>query len=139
MAHAPNYANYYKKMEINTAGPFELILILYRGTIDNLKSARRHFDQGNIEQRVLCLNRAVGMIGELQSALDFERGKEIASHLGRLYSYMQGRLIDVNLKRQPEALDEVAKLLEILKSAWEGAQPRSAQQADSQLSGVAAR
>ena len=39
MAHAPNYANYYKNMEINTAGPFELILILYRGAIDNLKRA----------------------------------------------------------------------------------------------------
>ena len=139
MAHAPNYANYYKNMEINTAGPFELILILYRGAIDNLKRARLHFDQDNIEQRVQCINRAVGMIGELQSALDFERGKEIASHLGRLYSYMQGRLIDANLKRQPEAVDEVAKLLEILRSAWEGAQPGSAQQGSPELSEVATR
>lgn len=112
----------YLETDINTADPFELVLILYRGAIQNLSCSLDFFASRLIEKRVNAINRAGAMIGELQSTLDFEKGGQIASSLDRLYAYMLQRLLDANLQQDPLAVQEVIKLLKTLVSAWEEAQ-----------------
>ena len=121
MASTQAYTSYYKQMEVQTADPFELVLILYKGAIDRLGQAKHFLQSGDIENRVLCLNKAAAMIAELQTALDFKNGGEIAVSLGRLYSYMQTRIAEANARKQVEPIDEVCHLLNVLLSAWEEA------------------
>jgi flagellar protein FliS len=58
------------------------------------------------------------MIGELQAALDYEKGGEIAASLNQLYSYMLSRLASANYDQKIEPLNEVLQLLGTLQSAW---------------------
>lgn len=111
--------NHYLEMEINTADPLHLVLILYRGAIKNLKRSLDCFAQGVIEGRIQAINKASAMISELHSTLDFERGQPIAGSLDRLYSYLQQRLLEANLKQDPSAVQEAIRLLSTLASAWE--------------------
>ena len=121
-------SSHYQEMEITTADPFELVLILYRGAIQKLKSSLDCFGADCIEQRINKINKAGAMIGELQSTLDFERGQQIALSLGRLYAYMLQRLLEANLQQDPSAVEEVIKLLQTLASAWQEVQALNAQQ-----------
>lgn len=127
MGYAPNFASRYTAMEVATADRFELLLLLYKGAIKEAKLAIQAFQSGNIEARVNHLNKVCAIIGELRAALDFERGGEIAVSLERLYHYMTRRLSDANLRRQTAPVEEVAKLLEVLLSAWEEARGKSEQ------------
>jgi len=122
MSYGQSYATQYRQMEVKTADQFELLLILYKGAIGKLQSAKKHLQSGDIEARVAALNKATAMIGELQAALDFERGGQIAQSLDRLYTYMTTRLAKANLLQSEEQIDEVIKLLATLQSAWEEAQ-----------------
>jgi len=121
MAQAQHYAMHYQDIEIRTADQFQLVLLLYKGAIKHLNLAKRYQSEADIEQRVRSINKATALIGELQAALDFKNGGEIAASLNRLYSYMLKRLFNANAKQDPAQLDEVIQLLSVLRSAWEEA------------------
>jgi flagellar protein FliS len=121
MVQAHHYATQYREMEVKTADQFELVLLLYKGAAQHLNLAKQHILQKDIEKRLKALNKAAAMIGELQTALDFERGGEIAASLNQLYSYMLNQLWIANSKQDTASIDEVLNLLSTLQSAWEEA------------------
>ena len=55
----------------------------------------------------------------LKISLDYEAGGDLAARLGALYDYMTHRLLYANLHNSRPALDEVTRLLNELKGAWE--------------------
>jgi flagellar protein FliS len=121
MALGHSFANQYQSMEVKTADPLELVILLYKGAIKEARLAKRHMGEGKTGPRVTSINRAIAIIGELQATLDSKRGGEIARSLDRLYEYMIRRLTTANLRRDEEPLEEVARLLEDLLSGWERA------------------
>ncbi|MFB3901891.1 MAG: flagellar export chaperone FliS [Acidobacteriota bacterium] len=116
-----NYALRYQEMEVHTADPFDLILILYKGAIRELGQASAYFASGDIEKRVARINKAIAMISELQTSLNFEKGGEIAASLDRLYTYMLRRISQANAQQDPQPVEEVVRLLSTLLSGWEEA------------------
>ena len=64
--------------------------------------------------------KAIAIIGEgLNASLDKKVGGELAQNLSSLYDYMVMRLLAANLNNDMAALDEVARLLNDLKGAWD--------------------
>ena len=121
----PRAGNHYQEMQIKTADSLELILILYGQASHNLRLAQAHLASGDIQQRFAAMDKAISMIGELQTALDFEKGGEIAVSLDRLYDYLLRRLTEANANRDPAPLEEVIRLLGMLESAWQEVKGRS--------------
>lgn len=111
--------NHYQRVQIQTADSLELVLILYREALHCLELAKEHFSAGDIPQRFAAIDRAMAMISELQASLDLEKGKEIATSLDRLYSYLLHRLTEANTQKDPQPVEEVIKLLKKLYSAWQ--------------------
>ena len=107
-----------------TATPLGLIIMLYDGMIANLARAERSLVAGENEECARRLGRAQDIICELMGSLDFERGGEIARNLFRVYEYMNYRLIQANLRRDPAIAAEVRGLAMQLKEAWEEAERR---------------
>lgn len=150
MAQAQRYVTQYREMEVKTADQFQLVLLLYKGAAQHLNFAKKHIADKNIERRVSSINKATAMIGELQTALDFDKGGEIAVSLNKLYSYMMNRLSIANSEQDSAPIDEVLGLLSTLQSAWEqarieynqmssGIQPGEHQQPFAETAQLAAR
>lgn len=103
----------------DNASPHQLILLLYDGAIKAVAKAK--FALGNNEVATKCqaITHAYCIIQEgLQLSLDVKAGGDMAENLNALYDYMLDRLLIANAKNDMEALDEVAKLLNDLRSAW---------------------
>jgi flagellar protein FliS len=111
-------ANRYREIAVRTASPLQLVVMLYDGAIVSLREAQEHLKHKDIGSRSRCINRAIGLISELQSSLNFESGGSIAASLDRLYTYMKQRIFVANVQQQPAPLVEVAALLDNLRSAW---------------------
>lgn len=111
----------YQKSEVLTADPMRLVLMCYKATIKNLKSAKVKYQEKEFEAKAKAIQKAVDLISELILGLDFEKGGNIARNLSALYHYMirQINLGDVN--EELGKFDEVIGLLSELEDAWKQA------------------
>ncbi|RJO75433.1 MAG: flagellar export chaperone FliS [Myxococcales bacterium] len=108
----------YKTMQVTTTDPVKLVVLLYEGSISALKRAKEHIALKNMEAKGKEIMRAHDILFELLSALDHEKGGEIADNLQKLYVYMIRRLLLANGTLDTTILDEVSGLLDNLLSAW---------------------
>lgn len=117
-------ASAYAKVGIETgvaaASPHKLIVMLFDGALVAVSNAAAQMRSGNIAGKGQSISKAISIIENgLRASLDKKAGGNIAGNLDALYEYMGGRLLQANLKNQPELLDEVHGLLKDLKQAWE--------------------
>jgi flagellar secretion chaperone FliS len=111
--------NQYFEQMVLSASPVELIRLLYQKAISSTRNAREHLRCRRIAERCSAINNAYLVLGELTASLRDEESPELAKRLRALYIYMQGRLIEANLKQQDEPLADVLGLLITLADAWE--------------------
>ena len=115
--------NAYAKVGIETgvtaASPHKLIVMLFDGALVSVNSAIMHMKANNIAEKGKAISKAIMIIDSgLRASLDKKAGGEIAEGLDSLYEYMTGRLLEANLKNQLDILEEVQRLLNDLRSAW---------------------
>lgn len=103
-----------------SASPYELVLVLFDGLIDELARARGHIENKRFEQKGASLEKCMNILNGLSSALDYEQGGEVVQGIARLYDYCIYRLSDVSVTLSLEGLDEVENLVRTLREGWEG-------------------
>jgi flagellar protein FliS len=108
----------YKRTQVQSATPLELVVMLYDGAIRFLDATRSAIERRDIAARRDALSRALAIISELQSTLNIEQGGEVAASLDRLYDYANTRLLDVALRNDVTAIDDVKKIFSILRDGW---------------------
>ena len=108
----------YRQTEVQSRTPLELVTMLYDGALRFLASARDAMERRDIAARRDSLNKALAIIAELQSTLNMEQGGEVAAELDRLYEYSNLRLLDAAMRNDVTAVDEVRRILEILRDGW---------------------
>jgi flagellar protein FliS len=108
----------YQTQQVMTASPARLVCMLYDRAILSLKEAVAAIEAGQIEARWRANKRAYDIIAHMWTTLDTERGGEIASNLGDLFSYMLSRLPEVDFRNDPAPATEVIALLEPLRESW---------------------
>ena len=109
----------YQRTGVLTADPRRLVLMCYEEAIRNLKIAKAKYISRDYEEKARALIKAQDFICELNSALDFKKGGEVASNLRALYNYMMLSLTEADLKRDLGGIDHIIWMLVELKSAWE--------------------
>ena len=117
--YTPNTA--YRKTQVETASPEALILMLYDGAIRFMGQAEIAFEDKNIEQISNMLLRIQAIFAELMSALDKEKGGEIACNLERLYVFFLEKLGEANIKKDVQPMLEIKPLVQNLRNTWEQA------------------
>ncbi|HKN93320.1 MAG TPA: flagellar export chaperone FliS [Thermoleophilaceae bacterium] len=108
----------YKESAILTAPPERLVVMLYDGIRRFLYQAAVAMREGNIESTNNRLQRAEAIIDELNATLDMSAGGEVASNLRSLYVFSKRHLMQARLKRSPEMIEEVSKILDTVGDAW---------------------
>ena len=102
-----------------TGDRLQLILRMMNGAMDRIVTARGHMSRHEVAPKGEAIGKAIGLIDGLRTSLDKERGGELANNLESLYDYMMRRLVEANLKNDERRLDEVAGLLDEVRSGWE--------------------
>jgi flagellar secretion chaperone FliS len=112
------YARQYEQTQVVTSSGVQLIVLLYDGAIQSIEIARREIQAKNVREKARHLGRAIAIIGELNSVLDYEQGGEIARSLRRLYDYMLAELVEANARNNEKRLDVPLRCLSTLREAW---------------------
>jgi flagellar protein FliS len=96
--------------------------MLYEGALRDLERALLGFkleDPAEFNQTINNnILRAQQIIHELSVSLDMQQGGELARHLRGLYAYMNRRLIDSNVRKRPDGINEVIGHLTVIRDAW---------------------
>ena len=113
-----NQASLYKETSVTTQGKGRLLVMLYDGAIKFMKLAIMELEAGNNEAKGQYINKALGIIEELNAVLDTDAGGEIAVNLRELYMFMRNHLSQANTKRNAQMIREVISLMEELNQGW---------------------
>jgi flagellar protein FliS len=112
------YAQQYQQTQILTSSRVQLVVLLYDAAIQSIELTRRAIETNNFPDKARFIGRAISIVGELDSVLDYEQGGEIAKSLHRLYDYTLSELIEANTKHMSTRLDGPVRCLMTLREAW---------------------
>lgn len=108
----------YRQNSVNTASPGELTLLLYNGCLKFIKLGKKAIEDQNVEQRNVNLIKAQNIVQELMVTLNMDI--EISHNLMQMYDYIHRRLVEANLKNDPQILDEVEEFVMEFRDMWKG-------------------
>ena len=124
MASMQSALEQYKKVGvqggIEHASPHRLIQMLMEGALDKISVAMGAMQRNEIEVKGRYIGWAISIIDCLRVSLDKSIDNELVENLDSLYEYMGTRLLEANLKNDPEMLAEVSTLLREIKAGWDG-------------------
>ncbi len=111
-----NGYNQYKQNSINTATPEELTLMLYNGLVKFIMQAQTGIEEKNLEKANNSIIRSQDIIREFQVTLNMKY--EVAHSLALIYDYMYRRLVEANMKKDRDILEEVLGFAKELRDTW---------------------
>lgn len=115
MALSNGYANYGNN-KILTASPAELTLMLYEGAIKFCNIAIMSLDKKDVEKASNNIIKAEKIIDYLQVTLDMKY--PVAKNFDDMYKYLMQRLIEANINKDAEYLEEVCTHLRSIRDTW---------------------
>lgn len=115
------YLKQYKKNQVETATPEEVLILLYNGAIQYLNKAKIGIEQKDNEIVNKNIMACEKIILEFMNTLDMENGGELAANLHRLYDYFYRTLVSANLNKDMAKLDEILRHLKNLRETWQKA------------------
>jgi flagellar secretion chaperone FliS len=118
MTNNRNAAQFYQQDNAQGASAIGGVVALYDTILRDLQRATASLAAGNIEARVLQLNHALLVIGELHGVLDYERGGEAARRFSRFFEVTRGMILEANLRCTAESLQQLIDLFSPVRQAW---------------------
>jgi flagellar secretion chaperone FliS len=108
----------YRQLEVMSAGPGQLVVLVYDHLLQSLRRAAVAIQTGDIETRGVMLDKARAALTELLGALDHEQGENISTQLSALYTFLLCELVDIGLKPDAERLERNTRIVGELRDAW---------------------
>jgi flagellar protein FliS len=88
------------------------------GALERIARARQSMACEELAEQSRLLHTATSMIDELRGGLDLRAGGPLAANFDDLYDYLTRRLGAADRQSDPQILDEVADLLQEVRTAW---------------------
>jgi len=108
----------YKTNDIETASNIKLVVMLYSGSIRFINIAIDGIKQNDFDLANTNIIKAQDILSELLASLNHEAG-DIANELSSLYIYIHRLLIEGNIKKNIQFLEEAIELLNNIKIGWD--------------------
>ena len=112
----PNAYAKYNNSKVLTASPAELTLMLYEGAIKFCNIAIIGIEQNDIQKAHTNITKVEKIVDEFRSTLD--RKYPVAEDFDRVYVYLLQRLLEANVKKDKEILEEVNMHLRSMRDTW---------------------
>jgi len=114
-----NPYNQYKQTQISTANQGKLIVMLYDGAIKFLNIALENIEPMRYDVVNTNIIKAQDIITELLLSLNMAEGGEISQNLFSLYMYFKRQLLEANMRKDPEMIKHILKLMKDMRDAWD--------------------
>ncbi len=115
----------YKNNAIATATPAELTLMLYEGAIKFGNIAIKAIEENDIEKAYRNIVKVQNIISEFRNTLDFKY--PVAKDFDRVYEYLERRLVEANMTKDKEIMEEVVKHIRSMRDTWKEVMKRAKQ------------
>ena len=112
----PNAYAQYNNSKVLTASPAELTLMLYDGAIKFCNIAIDAVERKDIPKAHTNIVKVENIIGYLRKTLDMKY--PVAQDFERMYVYLERRLLEANMKKDKEILDEINAHLHSIRDTW---------------------
>ena len=112
----PRAYGQYNNSKILTASPAELTLMLYEGAIKFCNIAITAVENKEIEKAHIHIQKIERMIDCLRQTWDIKY--PVAEDFERINTYLSQRLIEANVKKDKEILEEINGHLRSLRDTW---------------------
>lgn len=122
----PNPYAQYNNSKILTASPAELTLMLYEGAIKFCNIAIVAIEKKDIEKANYNIIRVQKIIDEFRATLDMKY--PVAQDFDRVYIYLQQRLLEANVSKDKEILEEINTHLRSMRDTWKEVMRRNKMQ-----------
>jgi flagellar protein FliS len=109
---------HYREAAVRGARPVLLVVLLYEQMIEDLRQAVQAIEKNKIELRTNKINHAIFVIGNLQSSLNKQAGRQVALNLERFYQQLRFNLIQAQIHASPAILSQQITDLMSLREAW---------------------
>ncbi len=119
----PNAYSQYNNSKILTATPAELTLMLYEGAIKFCNIAIMGIEQGDVMKAHTNIVKVENIIIEFQSTLNHKYA--VAEDFEKVYNYIYSRLVEANIKKDKEILEEVLVHLRGMRDTWKEVMKKS--------------
>lgn len=120
MSYATQVASY-REMEILSATPERLVLLLFDHLVVHLHRVRIAIDGNDIAVRTTSLGKARAIVSELLATLDFDKGGRIAADLSGLYTFLLAEMLEVGVNRDVRKVQRLSDIVETLRVGFSGA------------------
>ena len=112
----PNAYSQYNNSKVLTASPAELTLMLYEGAIKFCNIAILAVEQKDIEKAHVHIIKVERIIDYFRQTLDMSY--PVAEDFERVYSYLSQRLVEANIRKDKEILEEINGHLRSMRDTW---------------------
>lgn len=106
----------YANNKIATASPAELTLMLYEGAIKFCNLAISGVEENNVMKAHTNIMKVEHIIEEFQATLNHKY--PVAKDFDEVYSYLMNRLMEANMRKDKEILEEVREHLRTMRDTW---------------------
>ncbi len=113
----------YKNSAIATATPAELTLMLYEGAIKFGNIAIKAIEENDIEKAYRNIVKVQNIIAEFRNTLDFKY--PVAKDFDRVYEYLERRLVEANMTKDKEIMEEVVTHIRSMRDTWKEVMKRA--------------
>lgn len=111
-------ASRYKAVQVQTSSPGAILLMLFDGVfkfLDEAKAAIVVDDRAKAGERI---ERAHAILTELAATLDRRTAPELCENLESIYVFCMGRLVEANLHRDANRIEDVRRVLSPVREAF---------------------
>ena len=123
---ANNPYNEYLRNKVMTATPGELTLMLYEGAVKFGNISIKAIEEGDIQTAHANIVKVQNIIDEFRRTLDFKY--PVAQDFENVYKYLSQRLIEANIHKDKEIMEEVVKHLRSMRDNWKEVMKKAAQE-----------
>ncbi len=112
----PGAYDSYKKNRILTASPGELVLMLYEGAIKFCNIGIVAIENKDYYKANMNIQKAERIVAELRGSLDMKY--PVAKDFDNVYEYIGWVLLQANVKKSVDRLEEALKHLRTMRDTW---------------------
>lgn len=115
----------YKSNSVTYASKEQLLLMIVDGAVSYAKSGRQAILDKDVKKAHHDLIRVQDIFSELMASLDLKQAGNWGKKLMSVYQYIKDRVMEANIKKDVEILDEVIPIIEDIRNTWYEAERKS--------------